>query len=200
MALHLREKKNKSGSVSIQIVDRKNRGYKVIETIGCAKNNTDKQLYLDIASARLKDLNKKLYPTLFDIIKDENKNDDKLEFISISNKELIPIGDELIYGKLFEEIGCNKIEFNTDKYFLFKALVISRILYPGSKLYLIDYLSYFKHKSIDKNQIYRFLDTLYQDDIKKQIEECIFNHTKKIMDNTITRDCKINCVNPPVYF
>ena len=62
MSLHIREKKNRSGSISIQIIDRKNRGYKVVETIGCAKNDTDKQLYLDIASVRLKDLNKKLYP------------------------------------------------------------------------------------------------------------------------------------------
>jgi hypothetical protein len=38
MYLHIRKKKNKSGSISIQIVDRKNRKYKVIETIGCARN------------------------------------------------------------------------------------------------------------------------------------------------------------------
>ena len=34
--------------------------------------------------------------------------------------------------------------------------------------------------------MYRFLDTLYQDDIKLKIEECVFHHTKKIMDDTIT--------------
>ena len=185
MSLHIREKKNTSGSISIQIIDRRNRGYKVIETIGCTKNDIEKQFYLDMASSRLIELNKKLYPTLFDV-SGEEKNDEELEFISLSNKELIPVGDELIYGKLFKDIGCGNIDISNNEYFLFKALVISRLLYPGSKLYLIDYLAYFKRKSIDKNRIYRFLDTIYTEEIKNKIEKCIFNHTKKIMDNTIT--------------
>ena len=183
MSLHIRKKKNSSGTVSIQIIDRKNRGYKVVETVGCAKNDKERQLYLDIAAARLAKLNKKLYPTLFDMSEQE---DDELEFLSLSNKELIPIGDELIYGRVFEELGCSSIDLDDKKLKLFKALVISRLLYPGSKLYLIDYLKYFKQEYIDKNRIYRFLDTLYQEKIKNQIEACVFDHTQKIMDNTIT--------------
>ena len=182
MSLHIREKKNSSGTISIQIIDRKNRGYRVVETIGCSKNDKERELYLEIATNRLVELNKKLYPTLFDT----SEQDDALEFLSLSNKELIPIGDELIYGKLFEKLGCDGINLDSKKQKLFKALVISRLLYPGSKLYLIDYLKYFKQESIDKNQIYRFLDTLYQEKIKNQIESCIFNHTQKIMDNSIT--------------
>jgi len=38
MSYRVRKKKNSSGSVSIQIIDRKNRGYKVVETIGCSKD------------------------------------------------------------------------------------------------------------------------------------------------------------------
>jgi len=184
MSLHIREKRNSSGSVSIQIVDRKNRGYKVIETIGCAKNDIEKEFYLTKASKRLQELQIKLYPTLFDVDKQEDNNE--LEFINLYNKELIPVGDELIYGKLFEDIGCSSINLKSDKYSLFKALVISRLLYPGSKLYLIDYLEYFKKESIDKNRVYRFLDSLYQEEIKSKIQECIFNHTKKIMNDNIS--------------
>ncbi len=182
MSLHIREKKNSSGTISIIIIDRKNRKYKVIETIGCAKNEIDKNIYLDIAKSRLNELKKEMYPTLFDTVKEEKE----LKFINLSNRELIPIGDELIYGELFNQIGCNKIDLEYKKERLFKDLVISRLLYPGSKLYLIDYLEYFKKEPIKKDKIYRFLDELYQDEIKQQIEQCIFNHTKKIMNNTIT--------------
>jgi len=69
---------------------------------------------------------------------------------------------------------------------IFKALVISRLLYPGSKLYLLDYYHIYKKQKIDKNRIYRFLDTIYKDDLKSQIEECVFHHTKKIMKGAIT--------------
>ena len=180
MSLHIREKENSSGSISVQIIDRTHRQYKVIETIGSSKSIADIELYLDIAKTRLKELSRQLYPTLFD-----EEIEEKLEFIDLANRDLIPVGDELIYGKLFHQIGCNNIKLNTKHLTFFKELVISRILYPGSKLYLIDYLAYFKKKHIDKNKIYRFLDTLYKEDIKDSIEECIFNHTKKIMNDTI---------------
>ena len=65
-------------------------------------------------------------------------------------------------------------------------MVISRLLYPGSKLYLIDYYHIYKKQKIDKNRIYRFLDQLYKDNLKEQIENTIFNHTQKIMNNNIT--------------
>jgi hypothetical protein len=186
MSLYIREKKNKSGSVSVIIIDRNNRGYKVVETIGCAYNETDLEIFLDIAQARLKELNKKLYPSLFDVVEPELPKHQSLQFINIYNRDMMPVGDELIYGELFKQIGCNKIFVKDKEYKLFKALVISRLLYPGSKLYTIDYIEYFKKEKIDKNKIYRFLDTLYTPEIKSNIERCVFTHTKEIMNDTIT--------------
>lgn len=180
MSLHIRQKKNSSGSISIQIIDRVNRGYKVIETIACVKNEIDLVVYLNIANERLEDLNKELYPTLFD---EEKENE--LTFLELSNKDLIPVGDELIYGKIFKRIGCSKIDLEYKKLKLFKDLVISRLLYPGSKLYLIDYLEYFKKETIDKNEIYRFLDNIYEENLKLKIEKCIFDYTFEKMNKTI---------------
>jgi len=73
---------------------------------------------------------------------------------------LVPIGDELIFGRMFDELGCKRLrEVLKNRYDIFKNLVISRILYPGSKLYFLDYMFYFKKEEIDKNIVYRFLDT-----------------------------------------
>ena len=66
---------------------------------------------------------------------------------------------------------------------LFRSVSQSR--YPGSKLELINYLSYFKNIDITSDKIYRFLDTLYQDEIKSRIETCVIEHTKKIMNGEI---------------
>ena len=151
MSLHIRQKKNSSGTISIQIIDRVHRKYKVIETIACVKNDLDLQIYLDVANKRLEELRQQMYPTLFD----ENKNEE-LIFIELGNNDLIPIGDELIYGKLFERLGCSSVDLDCKRLQMFKNLVVSRLLYPGSKLYLIDYLEYFKKESVDKNAIYRF--------------------------------------------
>ena len=45
------------------------------------------------------------------------------------------IGPELLLGKLFDEIGFNKVKGE-----LFRHLVIARLCYPASKLKTTDYL------------------------------------------------------------
>jgi len=188
MGYKVRKKKNSSGSISVQILDRTNRGYKVVETIGCSKDKNE----IDIFYKKALDKIDELENNLFYISKDKNNKDLLHNLLSsITTDDIIPIGDELVYGRLFSEIGCDTIfkELSVKKQeykqFLFKSLVISRILYPGSKLYLVDYLEHFKNQTITTDTIYRFLDTLYKEDIKTKIQECIFNHTKKIMNNTI---------------
>ena len=191
MRLRVRKKKNSSGSISIQIIDRKNRGYKVVETIGCTKDKKEIEILYQKALNRIDEIENNL---LF-ISKTNEKKDQIEHFLStVTTDNFIPIGDELIFGRLFNEIGCNNLFKNLNlknirdkqkKEFLFKSLVISRILYPGSKLELIYYLEYFKKQSIDIYTIYRFLDTIYQDKVKNKIEKCIFDHTKKIMNNSI---------------
>jgi len=180
--MFIREKKNSSGSISIQIISKKNGKYKVVETIGCAKNDLEKELLLLKAKDRLKELDPRLF-----YFEDEDKKEDKLfGKIDFSNDRLVPIGDEVIFGKMYDELGCSKVfskikslYSKNEKDFLFKSLVISRILYPGSKLYLSDYLYYFKNIEITEDKIYRFLDTLYQEEIKLQIEKCVYESTLK---------------------
>ena len=175
--MFIRKKKNKSGSISIQIISKNSGRYKVVETIGCSSDENEVQHLLEKADERLLELE----PNLFDFIEYQTRKQ------KLTNKDMRVVGDELIFGKVFKDMGCSNISFSKIKdKDIFKALVISRLLYPGSKLYLIDYYHIYKKQKIDKNKIYRFLDNIYKDDLKSQIEQCIFNHTKKIMDDTIT--------------
>jgi hypothetical protein len=190
MSLKVRKKKNQSGSTSIHIVDRTNRVYKVIESLGSSKDEREIESLYNQALKRIDEFEN----NLLHVSKNNSKKEKLLELLSqITTDNFVPIGDELIFGKLFDAIGCNSIFENTnsnlrkidEKIFLFRSLVISRLLYPGSKLELIHYLEYFKKQDINIYQIYRFLDTLYQEDIKSNIESCIFEHTKKVMNNEI---------------
>ena len=174
--MYIRKKKNKSGSISIQIIQKKHSHYKVVKTIGCAKNKKELEELLQEAQKQLV----RLDPTLFDYT-------EAVAPKKLSNKHTKVIGDEFILGKIFRDIGCHTINFKKpNKKEMFRYLVLSRLLYPGSKLYLIDYLMIYKKEKIDKNKIYRFLDTIYSDKLQQQIQQCVFHHTQKIMQDHIT--------------
>jgi hypothetical protein len=192
MSLRVRKKKNVSGSVSVQIVDRSNRAYKVVETIGCSCDKKEIEYFYQKGLDKINELEENLFSKKFNEV--NQKNLLKKLLSQLNTQDFIPIGDELIFGKLFNDIGCNDIFLNIEsknirnkeeKNFLFKSLVISRLLYPGSKLELIHYLSYFKNIDITTDKIYRFLDTLYKEEISNKIQQCIFKHTQKVMNNKI---------------
>jgi transposase len=171
--MFVRQRKNKSGSISVQIIDKSSGKYKVVETIGCAKNSKEVEFYVAKGVNRIKQLE----PNLFDVVDFSKK---KHRFLNIPNKDISIVGPDIIFGYIMEYIGCNKALKNLKDKELFTQLVISRIIDPGSKLNLIDYMYIYKHTHIEKDNIYRFLDTLsYQ--LKDKIEQCIFEYTTTIV-------------------
>jgi hypothetical protein len=171
--MFIRQRKNPSGSISVQIIDKSSGRYKVVETIGCAKDSKELEFYIAKGENRIK----QLQPNLFDTVDFQNK---KHRFLNIPNKDISIVGPDIIFGHIMEYIGCNKALKDLKEKELFTQLVISRIIEPGSKLNLIDYMYIYKHTNIDKNDIYRFLDTL-NFKLKDKIEQCIFDYTSTIV-------------------
>src|SRR5574344_2086682 len=159
MSLRVRKKKNQSGSISVQIVDRTNRGYKVVETLGYSDNEIEIDKLHQKAISRINDLSQNLFSKSLD--ETSEKLLLKKLLSKVTTQDFIPIGDELIFGKIFNNIGCNNLFNNVksirkqeDKNFLFKSLVISRLLYPGSTLARMNYSSYFNNIDIIGDKTY----------------------------------------------
>ena len=73
---------------------------------------------------------------------------------------------------------------------LFRPLVLSRLVAPGSKLKTVDYLWRYSGVSHDVNKIYRYLDKLcgpnpVNSDIKDKIEQMTFAHSATVMGGCI---------------
>ena len=172
--MFIRKKKNKSGSTSIQLVDKSSGKSIVVRSLGSAKSDEDLEELIEKAQEELIII-KKQSKIDFDFEQDK----EFLKNIAHSFKQLSVAGPELILGKIFDEIGFNKI---SDE--LFRHLVITRLVYPGSKLKTVDYLMNYKGQYVNIYRIYRYLDK-FDLNYKEQATDIVFNHTKKILNDQI---------------
>lgn len=173
--MFIRQKKNKSGKVSIQVIDKAAGKYKVRKTIGCSSDA--KQIHSLIKEGELFIKN-----YLGQLSLDFLLGDDGLYFQSIYDniQQVQLLGPELVLGRIFNSIGFNAIEDG-----LFRHLVIARIIYPVSKLKTIDYLQKYKGITLHVNDIYRYLDKLFEEQIQ-QVHQISFNHTLQILENKLS--------------
>ena len=170
----IRKKKNKSGSVSIQIIDKSSGKFKIIKVVGCAKNEHQQQDLIRQAH--------ELLPTLtqqsqidFTFLEDELF----LKQLKQGLRKVVVIGPELILGKIFNGIGYHKIPD-----MLFRQLVITRLIYPGSKLKTVDYLLHYLGIHTNEDRIYRYMDK-FDKNHKESAIALTFEHTKSILNNHI---------------
>lgn len=173
----MRQNKNRSGSVSVQVVSKFRGRYKVLKSIGASNDKNEIKRLIAIANDFIH--SPEGQQSLFPYAHATDEVIDK--FIStLSNAQIHTIGPELIFGTLFDRIGFNKI---SDE--LFRHLVIARIAYPTSKLKTIDYLK--RYQGVEKNvdSLYRFLDKLHSR-YKDDVEAIAFANTKKILGETIS--------------
>ena len=175
LGVFIRKKNNRSGSVSFHIVKKQNGKQELVKSVGSAKSKTD----IDkLAVYALQELERLQGQTSLPLDYAQDKEFAKNFLNNINRIEVS--GVELILGKLFDEIGFNKI-INP----LFRHLVLSRLCYPGSKLKTIEYL--LRHHQIlyDMDAVYRYLDKL-NNDHKEQLQDISYYHTLGIFGGKVS--------------
>lgn len=175
LRMFLRKLKNRSGSTSIQILSKERGKYKVIKTIGSSNNEQGIQKLVFLGRQEIERLNaqSKLFIS-------ENDSIVEQVFEALGNASIRTVGPEIIFGKIYDSIGFNKIKEN-----LFRHLVIARLAFPLSKLKTIEYLYRFQGVMLDIDAVYRFLDKL-NNNLKEQVEQIAFAHTLKVLNGTIS--------------
>jgi len=171
--MYLRRKINASGSTSIQIIQKTGRRNKVVKTIGSSKRDAEIEALYHIGLAEIKSLQQACELPFYQNIEQQFVSDFKsgLQHLSL-------IGPELLLGKLFDEIGFYAIEDE-----LFRHLVITRLVYPVSKLKTTDYLAKYKGIHINVYSVYRYLDKLQKHQIE-QVKQISLQHTLQLF-NTV---------------
>lgn len=173
--MFIRRKKNSSGSISIQIIDKSTRKYKVVRTIGSSDDEKQIEQLLIKAQEELEAIERQLRLNF-----QTDKEKDLVNTFFNAIDEFTLLGPELLLGKIFDQIGFNNIKDE-----LFRHLVITRIIYPVSKLKTVDYLYKYKAISIEVDKVYRYLDKLHQEDIKR-IQQISYNYIKEISESELS--------------
>src|SRR5690554_611584 len=149
--MFIRKKQNKSGVVSVQVIDKSTGKYRMLKTIGSSADASDvKRLVLE-GKQWIKNQTGVQEMDFTDYGHHTNLVLRGIEQIAVH-------GPILLLGKIFDEIGFDKI-----KHDLFRQLVLARLCFPVSKLKTTGYLSKYQFLDIDVQVVYRYLDKLYKE-------------------------------------
>jgi len=170
--MFIRRKKNASGSTSIQLLEKRGRKNVILKTIGTSSEATELAFLYQKALKEKERLQQSL-SLPFDQATELAFADSFINCI----ESFSLVGPELLLGKLFDEIGFNMI---ADK--LFRHLVITRLVYPVSKLKTVDYLFKYEGIQLSVYSIYRYLDKLQQQQIER-VKDISLKHTLQLPDN-----------------
>lgn len=173
--MYVRRKPNRSGSTSVQVIQKIKGKNKVLKTIGCATTLQEIEKLELIGKQEIEKMlaQPKLFTSDDDIIVEKVLS-------SISNADVQTVGPEIIFGKIYDAIGFSKIKEK-----LFRHLVIARLAFPLSKLKTIDYLYRYQGVNLDIDAVYRFLDKL-NNKLKEQVEQIAFDHTFKVLQGNLS--------------
>lgn len=172
--MFVRKKKNASGSTSILILEKRGRKNVVLKKIGTSHDTAEIEYFYRKALKEIERL--QLSSTLpFDEAEELAFADSFTSCI----EGFSLVGPELLLGKLFDEIGFNAIPNE-----LFRHLVLTRLVYPVSKLKTVDYLFKYRGIQLSVYSIYRYLDTLHTSHIDT-VKQISLKHTLSVLSQNI---------------
>lgn len=166
--MFVRKKPNRSGLISVQVIDKSSGKYKVLKTIGSSYKAFEidrlvlKGKEFIKQQTGLQELDFKNYDSIYQQV-----------LTSITSHKLV--GIDLVLGRIFDQIGFDQIKSD-----LFKDLVLYRLVYPKSKLKTSEYLLRYTGKSYSEDEIYRFMDKLYNTE-KELVQQISYEHTLKVL-------------------
>ena len=175
--MFVRQKKNKSGSMSVIVVRKEKGRYKLVKTMGSSSDPQE----IESLSRQGKEWIRR-QTGMSDMFADaEGRSREKGEverfFASIEN--VLVNGDSLIIERIFDSIGFAEIKDD-----VFKKLVIARLSFPSSKAATVEYLKNHFDEDVDLSKIYRYLDKLNHTQQEK-IQDISVRHTKELLGGSI---------------
>lgn len=173
--MFVRKKKNRSGTVTVVVVDKSRGRFREVHNLGTSSNAHE---IINLELEARKWISKRVGQSALDLWPEERLLP-QAEIIS-SIRDIRQDGAV----KLLEQVYCN-IGFDLLGDKILKALAIARVCEPRSKLATVDYMRRYWGEDYHYQQVYRYLDTLYSSR-KMEVLKISVEHTRKILGGVIT--------------
>lgn len=170
--MFIRELRHKNGRIYIQVVDKSSGRYKVLKSFGSSLTSEG---VLDLKKLASIWINEHQCVREIDFTHEIEQIEQMLSGIT----QLKLAGIELVLGRIFDEIGFNKINDE-----LFRSLVLYRLVYPKSKLKTTEYLYRYEQKEWSEDAIYRYMDKLHSTQ-KELVQQISYAHSLKVLGGQI---------------
>lgn len=170
--MFIRELRHKNGRIYIQVVDKSSGRYKVLKSFGSSLTSEGVLELKKLASIWI---NEHQCVREIDFTHEIQQVEQMLSGIT----QLKLAGIELVLGRIFDEIGFNKINDE-----LFRSLVLYRLVYPKSKLKTTEYLYRYEQKEWSEDAIYRYMDKLHSTQ-KELVQQISYAHSLKVLGGQI---------------
>ena len=152
--MFIRKKKNRSGTISVVVVNKQGGLFRELKTIGVSSDENEINTFYHQG--------KKWISTycgdrdMFAIAEKELEEKQVTEYLLNHVENILLNGTQLILNEVFKLVGFKVIEDD-----ILKHLVVARLCQPSSKSGTVDYLKSYFDEDVELHKIYRYLDRLH---------------------------------------
>lgn len=173
--MFVRKKKNRSGSVTVAVVDKSHGKFKEIHNLG---TSDDSAVIDHLYQEGRRWIARYGGQMSFDFWPEERtiKQSEVFDSITCIRQDM----PYRLLAKIYDSIGFNAVGDD-----ILKDLAIARVCCPRSKLATVDYLRQHWGIGYHYQEIYRYLDKLYNNK-KEQVLSLSVEHTRKVLGGAIT--------------
>ena len=175
--MFVRKKKNRSGTTSVIVVNKRGGSFRELKTIGVSSDEKEiNTFYLQgkkWISAYCGDRD------MFVIAEKEREEKQVTEYLLNNVENILLNGTQLILAEVFKLVGFDVIDDD-----ILKHLVVARLCQPASKAGTVDYLKSYFDEDVELHKIYRYLDRLHNT-LQDKIQQISVEHTRRILGGKI---------------
>lgn len=158
MFMFVKKKKNRSGTTSVVVAEKKSGVYDELVTIGIAREPSEIDSLVNAGKEWISKEKARRHPRL-DLFGEEREACDRereeVRRVLSQVENVLLNGCDLILDRTFDRVGFNRIDDE-----VFRKLVNARLACPASKAATVEYLKNHFDDDVDLSKIYRYLDKL----------------------------------------